>query len=205
MAAIGRLGVTRSLKQMFELTGGFSPELGEGIVPTVQLADIADTPFDSVVHWTAGHRNPGVAAQYPWFVIVPSVTMPKNGWISIDTIWAAGALANILIFPAMFADLPVLTQQQSPRNSRQGGGITLLQRVSEVAIFASSVVTAPSADAMAWDSTKPNFGPVRFHLSSAGSDLSLSSNSGALAIVGDTVASLMQVAVAGRVHLTSAR
>lgn len=153
MAAIGRLNIATSLKQLLELSGPYQPAIGEGIVPTIQLANTEDTPFSATPRWQAGWILVATAAQYNWFMIAAADSLPEHSFVVVDRVHVAGgfssangfqiAIGRRGLFPAG------LTFRGIPRLMSQGGDQAPdLQGAGNVDVYAGPDVAGPGATAL---------------------------------------------------------
>jgi hypothetical protein len=197
MAAIGRLDLSHSLKRLLELAGPYSPALGEGLVPTVQIADLADSPFAVSIPWVIRLQVPATAAQYGWVQIVNDG--PANSLVQLDEIFFSIASGNqgVSIQPWARSILPILTgaanrfalsalqEEVQPRNVRE-------------------VAAVYGASAEAATLNAPYYQPVAQVTYSVKGRWAIGPT-GALAVICGVVNTLMHVSAHGRLHLTSAK
>lgn len=198
MAAIGRLALTRSLKRFFELTGSFSPSLGEGIVPTVQIANLADTPFSVALPWVGHNMIAAGIGELGWGVILNEG--PDNCIVSIDEITVRSATAAVMSFavqPWLRSILPTLT------NSLDRFAICALQEeavhrpVNDVSIRVGTSTQLATLNAPVYSHESLEAKTVRGSWSIG--------KLGALVIVQAATNAPMDVSAAGRVHYTTAK
>lgn len=148
MAAIGRWDIARSLKRLLELTGTYEPAVGEGIVPTIKLFDLENTPFGTTVKWCIQVSMGPVALEYGHIAVVPGASLGENGWISIDEVWLHTNMAAqvITMIPTVDAGVPYLatmTPALSTRSRRQPGFLQgTLWLVPEVQFLTDTNTTA---------------------------------------------------------------
>lgn len=197
MAAIGRLDFTYGLKRLFELTGRFTPTLGEGLVPVVQIADMEDSPFAVALPWVVRALVPAGVSQNGWASVLFSG--PATALISIDDIYVkgfGGTGTGFLVLPWTAASVPTLAgyTNQVAYCARQEEPLTRI--VPEVSL-GYGISASPL-----------NAGAPRYYCG-ANESTHVSGRwalgrEGALSIAYLNQNLSMDVAVHGRLHLTSA-
>lgn len=197
MADIGRLDVARAFKRALDLTGPFSPALGEGITPTVQLLDLETSPFSVSLPFTFGFSVGPVAAQYSYLWL--QLAGPARAWVSVHRILLTGvgaAEAAVHIYPTRASERPAALTITGVRCARQNTD-GIVRALPEVGAYLGSSADVPTGDASM---------PVR---ALAGTTLAIEgdwgfSAGGALAIATQAVFTAFTATFIGRVHLTSA-
>lgn len=196
MADIGRINISKGLKRSLELTGSFQPSLGEGIVPTIQLEDLSQSPFSLSDPWWNSFELAGVAAQYSYIAI--RGTLLEKSWLSIDQLvidfLAAGDVLRIL--PYAVANLPAGLTALSCFSQRQIDNSVIVKTMGEVSTVFGNSATAPAGRGLIVRGVANTtlVLPMRFTLN----------QNGALVIVSAALNQSIEVSVSGRLHMTSA-
>lgn len=199
MSDIGRLDLARALRRALEISGSYEPSLGEGIVPTVQVLDLQDSPFGLSLPWVWGGSTAIVAGQHAYVFVTHAG--PLNSLVTVHEVivHALGAVeAAVHIVPYSNSEIPGGFPAPVPvRSARQGAIQTTARIHSEVAIFNGNSATAPVTTGL-WARAAANT-TVQVE-----GDWVLGANS-SLAVVSQAVATNFAVSFRGRIHFTSNR
>jgi hypothetical protein len=201
VSKVGKYDLAHAIRQFFDLSGSYAPELGEGIVPTLSLGELEETPFGVAIPWCCRvPSTPAVAAEYSQFVVRAAASLPRGAFISIRTlILSAVAGTPIQIEPVAAVDLTgttitataigVCMRQPNP-------GLLSRALLPEISITGGSTTLASVG------------GSTRIITSGSSQviegDWAIQAE-GALNVQVDTVNVAMVVSALGRLHLTSGR
>lgn len=200
MAHIGRLDIAHSFRQMFELAGQYGPELGEGIVPVVNIADLEETPFGLSIPFVGRANINAFAAEYSYAIIRPT-NLPIHSWASIDTIWVyTGINVAVAIEPYALSSIPVLTggvatPMQGARQPSLGSATGRI--VPEVDFYKGTAAAVPAANGNRLLSSIAETHRVTGRWAIR--------RDGALVIATEAVNNALHVSIQGRIHFSSAK
>lgn len=200
MADIGRFDLAHGVKQLLDLTGSFEPEIGEGIVPTVQLANLNETPFSVALPWSRTIATGPTAAQFSWVTVQAGASLPRNSWIEVEqviigTLTAAGGVTYIE--PMATADIPALAGGGTANAICNRQNQFIRREIPEVAIIYGTSVTGPTG--LGLELSQINqlslIVPGRWAIS----------HDGGIAVIASAVNRDIRISFAGRIHYTTSR
>lgn len=197
MTKIGRLDLARALRVGTEVAGGYAPELGEGLVPTVQVLDLDNSPFSAAEPWCLDVMVTSVAAQYSIAALI-GLELPGHSWIEIETVtivFSSGA-PRYHIDPCLKSDIPAGFTTAVAGGARQGHESGARRIMGHVGALWGNTVT-PQTPFSGMRVQKGATDTMQFHGRWAVNQY------GALRVMSDLVTIPCEVSFQGRLHLVS--